>query len=103
MGTWAHVPELLGVDTQPLLLPASKPLGEQEWEVTCTKRARLFLESKWEAPSDPGKGREFEGESSLAGCLGRESCFARGRHSKGFSRLSGSEGVSECRSGCHGP
>lgn len=57
-GTWAHVPELLSVDTQPVLFPMSKPLGEQGRKVMCMKRARLLLESKWEVPSDPGKGRE---------------------------------------------
>lgn len=83
-GSWAHVPVLLSVDTEPVLFPVIKPLGEQGRKVTCMKRARLFLESKWEVPSDPGKRRELEGGSSLAGLLGRESCLARGRHSEGF-------------------
>lgn len=68
-GTWAHVPELLSVDTEPVLFALSEPLGEHGQKVTCMKRERLFLESKWEVPRE-GKGVGRGGHR--CGRLGRE-------------------------------
>lgn len=64
------IENMRNVDTKPAFFPTSTPLGEQGQKLPCIKRERLFLESRWEAPSALGK--EVLGVSPLADRLGRE-------------------------------